>query len=92
MTPLPGQWPILAFVTQRSVAPLADGARPGLRSVAITILERETGRVLYDQEQPGPLDKAGWKSEPSALRMSIFAGSASVALKCRAEAPDAPAP
>lgn len=89
MSPLPGEWPILAFVTQRSAAP-AEGGRPGMRSVALTILDRDTGRVLYDQEKPGPLDKAGWKSEPSAQRMSLFAGSASVALQCVQDAPAPP--
>lgn len=89
MTPLPGEWPILAFVTQRSETP-AEGGRPGMRSVAVTILDSNSGRVLYDQEKPGPLDKAGWKSEPSAQRMSLFAGSASVALQCIQDAPEPP--
>jgi outer membrane protein assembly factor BamB len=94
MTGVPGDWPILPFVTQLARPTPADVPRQAGRAIAIALLDKETGRVLYQGEKPGQLDRLAWKSEASVHRLTVFAGPTAVALQFSAAGtePDAPPP
>jgi len=89
---LPGHWPFLLFSANAQKASKAEGGRSAAWSSTMLLLEKSSGRVLFESTTPGREERRGWISDPDEHRIRLGHGAGTVSLTFSETAPAEPDP
>jgi len=87
---LPGRWPFLLFSSNVQRIAKSESGRAATWSSALLLLEKRSGRVLFEGTSPGREERRGWVSDPDEHRVRLGFGSGAVSLTFSDSAPTEP--
>lgn len=92
---VPGAWPFLVLSSQVSTPARAENGRSASRASTLLLLDKATGRVLFESTVNGREERQGWVSDPTEHRVRLGLGTGTVLLQfgeAAAPNPDLPPP
>ncbi|MBL8849634.1 MAG: hypothetical protein JNG89_08115, partial [Planctomycetaceae bacterium] len=84
---LPGGWPMLVLASQVHFPARTEPERKSSRIWNMLLLEKSTGRVLYETTAGSGIERYGWTSNPEQHTIDLAAGAIKVSLQFDKPAP-----
>jgi hypothetical protein len=78
---LPGGWPMLVLASQVHFPARTEPERKSSRIWNMLLIEKATGRVLYETTAGGSIERYGWMSDPEQHAIYLAAGAIKVTLQ-----------
>jgi len=85
---LPGGWPMLVLASQVHFPARTEPERKSSRLWTMLLLEKATGRVLYESSAAGGAERYLWASDPEHQTIHLAAGAIKVALQFGDQPPE----
>jgi hypothetical protein len=78
---VPGRWPFLLFSSQVENSTRPERGRSAVKSSTLLLLEKASGRILFENTTAGRDEPRGWVSDPDEHRIRLGLGTGTVSLK-----------